>query len=47
VVRLAFGEMGRELLLASTRVEAAKVPATDFEFQYPTLEPALRAELRR
>jgi uncharacterized protein (TIGR01777 family) len=47
MVRLAFGEMGRELLLASTRVEPAKVQATDFEFRYPTLEPALRAELGR
>jgi uncharacterized protein (TIGR01777 family) len=40
--RLAFGEMSDELLLASTRVEPARLLATGYEFRYPTLEGALR-----
>ena len=40
--RLAFGEMADELLLASTRVEPAKLRAAGFEFKHPTLEGALR-----
>ena len=40
--RLAFGEMADELLLASTRVEPAKLQASGFEFKHPTLEGALR-----
>ena len=40
--RLAFGEMADELLLASTRVEPAKLRDSGFEFKHPTLEGALR-----
>jgi uncharacterized protein (TIGR01777 family) len=44
VVRMIFGQMGREAILASTRVIPENKPA-DFGFLYPDLEPALRAEL--
>jgi uncharacterized protein (TIGR01777 family) len=47
IVRLAFGEMGRELLLAGARVEPAKVRESGFEFGHPRLEEALRHELDR
>ncbi|HEY9284594.1 MAG TPA: DUF1731 domain-containing protein, partial [Pyrinomonadaceae bacterium] len=40
--RLAFGEMADELLLASARVEPARLRATGFEFKYPTLDAALQ-----
>ncbi|MGE0682661.1 MAG: TIGR01777 family oxidoreductase [Candidatus Binatia bacterium] len=44
-VRLGFGEMADELLLASTRVEPRRLLATGYEFRYPTLEEALRQVL--
>jgi len=47
MARLAFGQMGDELLLASQRVEAAKLVASGYDFQRPTLEPSLRAILKR
>jgi hypothetical protein len=37
-----FGEMADNLLLASTRVEPARLLATGYEFQFPQLEDALR-----
>ncbi|MGR3218416.1 MAG: TIGR01777 family oxidoreductase [Candidatus Anammoxibacter sp.] len=40
--RLAFGEMADELLLASTRVEPAKLINSGFKFEYPEIEDALR-----
>ncbi|MBI3326698.1 MAG: TIGR01777 family protein [Nitrospinae bacterium] len=40
--RLAFGEMADELLLASTRVEPARLLASGYQFRYPQLEGALR-----
>ena len=43
--RLAFGEMADELLLASARVEPAKLQASGFQFQHPTLDAALRHAL--
>jgi len=46
-VRLLFGEMGDELLLASTRVEPARLTAAGFSFRYADLEPALRHLLGR
>jgi hypothetical protein len=46
-VRLLFGEMGDELLLASTRVEPGRLAAAGFSFRYPELEPALRHLLGR
>ena len=44
--RLAFGEMADELLLASQRVEAAKLVSSGYKFQFPELERALRGEQR-
>jgi len=46
-VRLLFGEMGEELLLASTRVEPQRLLASGFPFAYPALETALRHVLGR
>ncbi len=43
--RLAFGEMADELLLASQRVEPAKLLASGYEFQHAELEEALRSLL--
>jgi uncharacterized protein (TIGR01777 family) len=45
LVRLLLGEMGRELLLASTRLRPQRLLATGFSFRYSKLEDALRAEL--
>jgi NAD dependent epimerase/dehydratase family enzyme len=45
--RLIFGEMADELLLASTRVQPAKLLASGYAFQYPGLEAALRHLLER
>lgn len=41
--RLAFGEMARELLLASTRVEPTLLKASGYTFQHPELENTLRS----
>jgi len=43
--RLAFGEMADAALLASQRVEPARLKATNYEFKYPELEGALRHAL--
>jgi hypothetical protein len=40
--RLAFGQMAEELLLASTRMEPARLLATGYKFQHRELEPTLR-----
>lgn len=40
--RLAFGQMADELLLASQRVEPAKLLASGYRFRFPDLEGALR-----
>jgi len=45
--RLAFGEMADELLLASQRVEPAKLLASGYRFRFPDLESALRHLLRK
>ena len=45
--RLMFGEMADALLLASTRVEPKRLLASNYPFQHPELEPALRHLLRR
>jgi uncharacterized protein len=42
VARLLLGEMAEALLLTSQRVEPAVLKASNFEFQYPSLEAALR-----
>jgi uncharacterized protein (TIGR01777 family) len=46
-VRLAFGEMGKELLLASTRIEPAQLLSAGYQFRFPELEGALRHLLGR
>ena len=40
--RIALGEMADELLLASARVEPAKLVASRYVFKHRELEPALR-----
>jgi hypothetical protein len=45
--RLAFGQMADELLLASQRVEPAKLVASGYPFQYSDLKKALRDILKR
>lgn len=45
VIRLLLGEMGRELLLASTRVRPALLLSGAFPFRFTSLESAVRAEL--
>ncbi len=47
LVRLVFGEMGTELLLAGTRVVPARLAESDFAFRFPDLETALEHELGR
>jgi uncharacterized protein len=42
VARLVFGEMADELLLASARVEPARLLQTGYSFRFQTLEEALR-----
>lgn len=46
-VRLAFGEMADELLLASTRIQPTKLLASGFEFRHAELEGALRQLLKK
>ena len=45
--RLAFGETADELLLASTRVEPARLKKAGFEFKHPEIEEALRSVLKK
>jgi uncharacterized protein len=46
-LRLAFGEMADEMLLASARVEPTALVQAGFPFRFPELERALRHELER
>jgi len=46
-IRTLFGEMGKEILLASTRVEPTVLTERGFINSYPILEGALRHVLRR
>jgi NAD dependent epimerase/dehydratase family enzyme len=46
-VKLAFGEMGREALLASTRVQPARLLERGFAFNSPGLDAALKQTLGR
>ena len=46
-LRLMFGELADEVLLASMRVEPAQLLKTGYRFQYPDLEEALRHLLLR
>jgi uncharacterized protein (TIGR01777 family) len=45
--RLVLGEMADEMLLASTRVDPARLRETGFVFRHPDLEGALRYTLGR
>jgi uncharacterized protein len=47
VARLIFGEMADALLLASARVQPAKLLATGYSVRYPELEGALRHVLHK
>ena len=47
LIRLVFGEMGKEVLLASTRVKPEKIMAAGYRFRHPDLEGALRHLLGR
>jgi uncharacterized protein len=47
VARLMLGEVADELLLASARMEPARLKETGYEFRYPQLEGALRHLLGR
>lgn len=42
LVKIAFGEMGQELLLSSTRVVPKKLEMNGYEFLHPNLEEALK-----
>ena len=42
VARIALGEMANELLLASTRVMPNRLSESGYQFQYASLEPALK-----
>ncbi len=44
LVRLIMGEMGEEFLLASRRIQPAKLLAAGYPFQFPDLEEAVRHE---
>jgi NAD dependent epimerase/dehydratase family enzyme len=44
IVRLVMGEMGEELILASRRIQPAKLFATGYTFRFPDLEGALLHE---
>ena len=46
-VRMVFGQMGKELFLASQRVEPAKLTASGYQFQHPDLRKALEEILKR
>ncbi len=46
VIRLLFGQMGRDLLLASARVEPRRLREAGFQFEHAELEAALLALLR-
>jgi uncharacterized protein len=45
--RLVLGEMADALLLASARVEPARLKASGYAFRHPELEPALRDLLKK
>jgi len=44
IARLVFGEMGEEFMLASLRVQPAKLLAAGYHFRFPDLTDALRHE---
>ncbi len=46
-LKVMFGEMAEETILANQRVVPARLNAAGFEFLHPRVDDALRAELRR
>lgn len=46
IVKLLFGEMGKELLLASTHVKPTKLLDAGFQFEYKLLEESLLKQLK-
>ena len=42
MIRLAFGQMGEEILLSSTRVTPGFLEKTGYRFRHPDLKSALR-----
>ena len=46
IVKLVFGEMGKELLLASTRVKPQKLINASFQFEYELLQDSLLKQLK-
>jgi uncharacterized protein (TIGR01777 family) len=46
IVNLLFGEMGKELLLASTRVKPTKLLDAGFQFEYELLQDSLLKQLK-
>jgi uncharacterized protein len=47
VVKLAFGEMGEELLLSSTRVEPTRLITSGYPFRFRELKTSLQAMLKK
>lgn len=47
LVRLVMGEMGEEFILASRRIQPAKLLAAGYQFRFPELEQALRHKMGR
>ncbi|HTP00565.1 MAG TPA: DUF1731 domain-containing protein, partial [Anaerolineales bacterium] len=45
VIRLVMGEMGEEFMLASRRMEPAKLLAAGYQFRYPELTQAVQHEM--
>jgi hypothetical protein len=45
LVRLLMGEMGEEFLLASRRIQPAKLLSTGYRFRFPELEETVRHEI--
>jgi len=46
-VKMMFGEMGKETVLSSARAIPKRLQETSFEFQYPDIEKALHAVLKK
>jgi uncharacterized protein (TIGR01777 family) len=46
-VKLAFGEMGEEVLLAGQKVEPTKLVSTGYPYRYRDLRPAMEALLKK
>ena len=47
MVKLLFGEMGKELLLASTHVKPSKLLDAGFQFEYEHIQESLLKQLKR